>query len=85
MENSYANKTHFHKKGSHLSVSRAGTGKRNFNLGWGGGGGGGAALENLKTRVGRKSRGILPQKILKFRGSEMVFSTFSMRYFSKKP
>jgi len=30
------------------------------------------------------SGGILPQKILKSRGSEMVFSAFSMRYFFKK-
>ena len=28
--------------------------------------------------------GIFLQKILKSRGSEMVFSTFSMRYFTKK-
>ena len=41
METSHANKTHFHKKGSHLSVSRAGAAKHNFNLGCGGGGGGG--------------------------------------------
>ena len=78
METSHANKTHFHKKGSHLSVSRAETVERNLNLG---GRGGGSALENVKTHAGRGSRGILPQKILKSRGSGMVFSTFSMRYF----
>ena len=44
----------------------------------------------LKTRAGDTCLlgwgvgGILSQKILKSRGSEMVFSTFSMRYFSKK-
>ena len=30
------------------------------------------------------SGGMLPQKILKSRGSELAFSTFSMRYFFKK-
>ena len=57
METSHANKTHFHKKGSHLSVSRAETVERNLNLG---GEGGGSALENVKTHAGRGSRGILP-------------------------
>ena len=32
--------------------------------------------------VGEASGGILPQNTLKSRGSEMVFSTFSMSYFS---
>ena len=52
-----------------------------FLTGVGGGGGGG--LEN--ERWGREgSRAILPQKSLKSRGSKMVFSTFSMRYFMSK-
>ena len=46
--------------------------------------GGGEGLR-LKTRAGGGSRGIPPEKILKSRGSELVFSIFSMRYFSKKP
>ena len=62
------------------------TAERNFNSGGGGGGG----LENshrrgLFRRV-RRERGFWghpPQKSLKHRGSEMVFSTFTMRYFSK--
>ena len=34
--------------------------------------------------VGKGSGGILPRNTLKSRGSEMVFSTFSMSFFSKK-
>jgi len=55
----------------------SGTGEPIFN--WGG-------LENERRRrefVGR-SEGILHQKILKSRGSEIVFSAFSMTYFFKK-
>ena len=49
-------------------------------------GGGGGELENERRRrefVGGPGC-ILPQKILKSRGSKMVFSAFSMRYFFKK-
>ena len=60
-----------------------GTTERNFN--WD------AGTRKLapETRVccwaaGGGSGGILSQKRLKSRGSEMVFATFSMRYFSKK-
>ena len=55
------------------------TAERNFNgdgggggVGGGGGGGGGGF------------GGHPPQKSLKCRGSEMVFSTFTVRYFSKR-
>ena len=46
------------------------------------------ALENSRRRReflggGEVSRGILPREFLKSRGSEMIFSTFSIRYFSK--
>ena len=47
---------------------------------------GGGGLENERWRrefVGGPG-GTLPQKILKSRGSKMVFSAFSMRYFFKK-
>ena len=47
---------------------------------------GGGGLENERRRrkfVGGPG-GILPQKMLKTRGSKMVFSAFSMRYFFKK-
>ena len=61
------------------------TAEHTFDSGGGGGG--------LKTRTGdaglfgrvRGAQGFWghpPQKILKCRGSEMVFSTFTMRYFS---
>ena len=48
--------------------------------------GGGGAEVSLRRRkfVGEGSGGIHPQNTFKFRGSEMVFSTFSMSYFSKK-
>ena len=66
------------------------TAERNFNSGGGGGG-----LENSRWRRWRRgfvregargAGGVLghpPQKSLKCRGSKMVFSTFTMRYFSK--
>ena len=59
-----------------------------MNAAEGGGGVGGGRTWKLapKTRIswqGGVSRGILPRKSLKSRGLEMVFSTFSMRYFSK--
>ena len=60
--------------------------ERNFDSGGGGG------FENSHWRRGFVQEGARgaggfwehpPQKILKCRGSEMVFSTFTMRYFSK--
>ena len=58
----------------------SGTAEHIFNLEGGGG------LENERRR--RKFVGgpgcILPQKIVKSRGSKMVFSAFSMRYFFKE-
>ena len=52
---------------------------------------GGRGLENSRRRRefvvgagGGGSGGIFSPKRLKSRNSEMVFSTFSMRYFSKK-
>ena len=49
-------------------------------------GGGGQRLENERWRreFAGASGGILPPKILKSRGSEMVFPTFFVRYFLKK-
>ena len=61
----------------------SGTAERIFN--WRGGGGG-RGLEN-DHRSGKfvgGSGGILPQKIVKSRTSEMAFSTLSMKYFFKK-
>ena len=63
------------KRGQRNAISTGGRGlensrrRREFVVGAGGGGGSG---------------GIFSQKRLKSRNSEMVFSTFSMRYFSKK-
>ena len=67
---------------SHLRILSQG--RRSLFSTGGGGGGGGGRLEN--ERRGREGSGaILPQKILKSRGSEKVFSTFSgMRYFLLK-
>ena len=45
---------------------------------------GGLENERRMREVVGGSGGILPQKIVKSRGSEMVFSEFSMRYFFKK-
>ena len=64
---------------SHLST---GTAERTFNSGRGEGG-----LETSRQRRefvffwGGGTGGILSQRRLKFRSSEMVLSTFSMRYF----
>ena len=58
------------------------TAERNFN-----GDGGGGVLENSRWRRGGGVGGLWghpPQKSLKCRGSEMVFSTFTVRYFSKR-
>ena len=56
--------------------------------GWRGVGGGGEGRRALKRapwlRVCTGAGSILLHKILKSRGSEMVFSTFSMRYFLSK-
>ena len=49
----------------------------------GGGGGGGLDNECRRREFVGGCRGILPQKILKSRGSETVFSTLSMKYFLK--
>ena len=46
----------------------------------------GAALKNSRRRRDGGSGwsgGLLPKKVLKSRGSDMAFATFSMRYFSK--
>ena len=70
------------------------TAGRNFNSGGGWGGAGAGALKTSagdtglfgrvrRGGVGGGFRGHPPQKSLKCRGSEMVFSTFTMRYFSK--
>ena len=48
-----------------------------FSIG-GGEGGGGFLKESVGRSVGT------PKKILKSRGSEMLFSAFSIRYFFKK-
>lgn len=59
------------------------TTERNFNCGKRGGG---AALENSCWRrefVGEV--GLRPHKMLKSRGFEMVFSTFSVGHFPKQP
>jgi len=44
----------------------------------------GGANERGRRKFVWGSGGIIPQNILKSRGSEMVFSAFSMRYFFKK-
>ena len=85
METSRANKTHFNKgpqeRESPVSfMSR--DGGAHFQLG-----GGGAVRENSRRGVaGHWGAPPPPQKKkkLKSRGSEMVFSILSMRYFRKK-
>ena len=49
-----------------------------------GGGGGLKSRSGDASLLGKGSEGILPQNTLKYRGSEMVFSTFSINCFSKK-
>ena len=49
----------------------------------GGGGGGGAENERRRREFVGGSGGIPPQKMLKSRGSEIVFTAFSARYFLK--
>ena len=97
METSHPNKTHFHKGPqereslSLVSFMRMDSGAQ-FQQEAGGGGvlenspGGGGGGRGVRARAGEGgwSRSISPKQILKSRGSEMVFSIFSMRYFSKK-